>query len=468
MAKTTFAPGVVISSAFLNAINNPVFDGADLDGHYPPITNADLDTNSGSILSEWNAFKDNFLVTADSGTTVIVSAGSLLTPTGSTLSLPLTSVALPDNTNSYVYVDTDGIVSYSSELPGISYLLALVTTSSGTVSNITDLREDSYVKPLTSLNYSFGGLGGEGPKTINVLTDITGDKYYKNFTLNTGVTATAEGYSHLYVAGSVLIEGTITVNPIVPGGDGYLGSMACPGQITSNKGSGLSGGNNFTGSQPASYDYRLSSLGSGGASGFVRGSLQNPGATYPTDAGFNNSIQVEDGGKGGGCLIIEASGPIVINNAIINCQGGDANNVTQPTTSLQQYIIISGSGGGSGGLIWLKSKDSITINNSTTLSVQGGNGGTGHITSNRLADFVAKGGGGGSGGYIILQAPIVEEGLATIAINGGSGAVDTGGTSNQFATIEGGGGGAYGGLGGSSGLAGATGSFQKITNHIPV
>jgi hypothetical protein len=42
MSKTTFGPGVVVTSKFLNGAQQIYFDGADLDWHYPPISLYDI------------------------------------------------------------------------------------------------------------------------------------------------------------------------------------------------------------------------------------------------------------------------------------------------------------------------------------------------------------------------------------------------------------------------------------------
>jgi hypothetical protein len=42
MAKTTFGPGVIVTSKFLNGAQNIYFDGQQLDWHYPPINSGDL------------------------------------------------------------------------------------------------------------------------------------------------------------------------------------------------------------------------------------------------------------------------------------------------------------------------------------------------------------------------------------------------------------------------------------------
>ena len=42
MAKTTFGPGVIVTSKFLNGAQQIYFDGLDLDWHYAPLTLNDI------------------------------------------------------------------------------------------------------------------------------------------------------------------------------------------------------------------------------------------------------------------------------------------------------------------------------------------------------------------------------------------------------------------------------------------
>ncbi len=56
MAKTTFGPGVIVTSKWLNGAQNIYFDGQNLDWHYPPI-------NSGDIQRGGRTGIDNVYVT---------------------------------------------------------------------------------------------------------------------------------------------------------------------------------------------------------------------------------------------------------------------------------------------------------------------------------------------------------------------------------------------------------------------
>ena len=58
MSKTTFGPGVIVTSKFLNGAQKIYFDGADLDWHYSPI-------NAFDIQRGGTAGIDNLYVTLD-------------------------------------------------------------------------------------------------------------------------------------------------------------------------------------------------------------------------------------------------------------------------------------------------------------------------------------------------------------------------------------------------------------------
>ena len=50
MAKTTFGPGVIVTSKFLNGLQQLHFDGLDEDFHYPPINLSDVQRGGDSGL----------------------------------------------------------------------------------------------------------------------------------------------------------------------------------------------------------------------------------------------------------------------------------------------------------------------------------------------------------------------------------------------------------------------------------
>ncbi len=58
MSKTSFGPGVIVTSKFLNGAQKIYFDGADLDWHYSPINANDIQRGSVAGI-------DNVYVTLD-------------------------------------------------------------------------------------------------------------------------------------------------------------------------------------------------------------------------------------------------------------------------------------------------------------------------------------------------------------------------------------------------------------------
>lgn len=467
MTRTVFNPGDVLTSIHMNAVNNPQFTSEDVDGGIPLIVRANLDPSPGELLDEWDQFSKAFLVTEDVGTTVDYRAGTYHDKSGDPVAIPAGSITLPADGDFYIYIDGTGAVGFDTSPISIGYPIAKVTTAASATTAIVDLRPLHSYQAQGAVLQPLGGSGDQGSLTVSGALNMTGDWFLTDWTATVGSSITIDGYAHIRVSGPVLLEGQIAVLPGTPGGGGFLGSVAAPGVIPSTRGLGQGGGGGFDGSSPITYSPRPGHYGgSGGGGGLVRGSLQNPGASYPADSGFSNVVTIPSGGDGGGVLIIEASGPINVNGAVIQANGGSAQNAPQPTTSLQQYLIVSGSGGGSGGLIWLISPQSITISNSSSFSVSGGSGGSGNITANRINDFIAEGGGGGGGGYIILQSPTTSYGSATFSINGGSAGASVGGSVNQFDTVEGACGGSFAGTGGISSVNGSTGSFST-PSHIP-
>ncbi|HEY9736749.1 MAG TPA: hypothetical protein V6D06_10720, partial [Trichocoleus sp.] len=75
MTKTTFSNGTVVTAAFLNAINNPVFvEVPDNDGEIARLTDADLTSAPGNLKPEWQAWRDSLRISAGAG--LVVNYGS--------------------------------------------------------------------------------------------------------------------------------------------------------------------------------------------------------------------------------------------------------------------------------------------------------------------------------------------------------------------------------------------------------
>lgn len=444
MPKTTFAPNQILTAAQMNAIANPVFDGLDLDGHNPKIIDAWLSDAPGQIKPQWQAFRDALLVTSSTGLTVQHTSAVVTLQDFTVATIAAGTLSLSNNATTFIFISEAGAIAQGTLLPVRCIPVAKVTTASGVVTSIEDLRPRFAILPQARSLRVFGGSGSQGAYTLNSGTDtLSGEYYFTDFTVAAGTTLTIRGAATIYCSGNVNIAGTVTVTPPVKGGQGYVGNLS--GVLPNAPGFGMGGGNSVNAAPSETYSYLASPLGSGGAGGWVE--LQG-----------SFSLRTPSGGNGGGNVIFEAAGTIQITGtvrangdngqgqaSVTNLAGGAPGSVTGS---------ISGGGGGSGGLIWLRSLRSINASAAAVLSVVGGNGGTGF--PNPPTQFTA---GGGGGGYLVAIAPTVNFTGATINLNGGT----SGGTSG-FGSVSGG---SFGGAGGAPGQAGQAGQLV-VRNVIPV
>jgi hypothetical protein len=418
VAKTVFAPGSVVTSGWLNAINNPVFvDNPDDDGELPRITNDDLSNAAGQIKQEWQAFRDAFRVAAGAGLNITFQGGAVTLPLGTIATIAPGTLVMANNATSFVFINELGVVVSSTIYPVVGVMLARVITVGGGITTIEDLRPRFRVQPIASAIKVFGGTGEQGDYVLSVgsATFDQGTYYYRNFTIGASTILNVSQFARIYCSGSVVIQGTVSITTFANGGIGFGTGMH------SNVG-GLSGAGPGAGSGSGggkAYSYSASPSGSGGGSGFYSG-----GGSLSTAGGMGS------GGAGGGGLWIEAAGGIqIVSGSSIIARG--ANGSTGSIAS--GAPDISGGGGGSGGMILLSSLSSVSCTG--TLDVRGGNGGNGLNNGG--------GGGGGGGGLVILISPNNNTTGGTVLLSGGS-AGNTPGSGG----LGGGAGGGFGGVGG--------------------
>lgn len=257
---------------------------------------------------------------------------------------------------------------------------------------------------------AFGGSGFDGAYIGNPLILDRPVYEFESFTINAGTNVqVTSGFCRIKVKGNVLIEGALTGVAMNPYGVG--------------KGWFSNGGQ--------AYNTGVSFLGSGGFE-----------TVDHTDATGLTTIR-DRGGLGGSGIIIEALGTITVNGTI-SANGGNSG----VPIILSGSPILGGSGAGSAGSITLQSFSAIQLNG--TIDLIGGNGGGGIGTN-------AAGGGGGSGGIFTGLAPSINKQPNSINVSGGSPGASTG-----TGSFTGAGGGGFGGLGGNTKAAGATGKVIEL------
>lgn len=146
MPKTTFGSGTIVTPAWFNAQQNLIFDDQDLDGHQAKLTDDALSDSSTSIKSRFSAIADEFLVTIQSGLYIRVEAGIFKNANQEIFNISPTVLLTQDNIENYVYLASDGTLTVSPIHPAGTLLLAVVTTSSGTISSISD-RRARFIEP---------------------------------------------------------------------------------------------------------------------------------------------------------------------------------------------------------------------------------------------------------------------------------------------------------------------------------
>jgi hypothetical protein len=410
-------------------------------GHQPRLADDSLSNAPGNIKARVAAIESPLKVTVGSGLTLAYATGSIRSTLGVLQTIAGGLIAAPNNATTFVWVNTSGVVEIGLVPPVVRILLARVTTVSGVVTLLDDLRALS-VKQLEASPRAVKVFGGSNTlDKVCVANEVlgNGNYYFRDFTVPAGISITCSKYAKILCSGNAVIDGTVVITPSSTGGAGYATPVSNGFTVGGIPGSGIGGGSGSTAPADRVYSYAAQPYGSGGGCGFLTG---------------NGIGDMASGGRGGGGFILEVAGTITVNGTI-SAPGSNGTASTVASGNISQ----SGGGGGSGGLIFLASLTSVTLGASSTLNVAGGNGGNAYAAISPLS---ASGGGGGGGGSIVLAATLISS-LGSININGGL--VGT--------TVNNGGGMLGGGCGGSfagEGQTGINGSIGRVTtlNFIPV
>lgn len=341
----------------------------------------------------------------------------------------------------------------------------------------------------------FWGDGSDGDVIISTNTTLTEDKYYKNLTINTGVTLDCGGYV-VFVAGTLTNNGTISRagNNATNGGDAiYTGIDNPPGsggtagvggaaKASGSIAGGLAGKNGASGNAPyigqdangggsTAGENASPSLtnkngvkggnsGDTGTSGSMPGVAGNGGTATGETAVINYSIPSRAATLGTEEVISKILHPIYAStsHSLLSTSAGSSGGASGEVDSSTGSWGGSGGGGGAGGnggIVLIVAK---TLVNNGTITVKGGNGGnaglgiTYYNSGNNVFVGGSGGGGGGQGGLIILIYENLTEG--TLIYTGGTkglgatGIQNTGTPTNNFT--------------GANGTDGESGNYIKI------
>lgn len=141
MARKIFENGDILYAEDVNIIGNPIVDGADFLGHGPKVIDEYLSDAPDNIKTNFYNFYGRLKVTGSTGLSISYNGGPVLLNNGSIVSISSGSLSLPDNSNTFVYINSLGAISSGATLPNESFPIALVTSSSGNITNIADLRD---------------------------------------------------------------------------------------------------------------------------------------------------------------------------------------------------------------------------------------------------------------------------------------------------------------------------------------
>lgn len=267
-------------------------------------------------------------------------------------------------------------------------------------------------------SYKFGGTGEDGALTT-LSPSIAGEGYFiKNYTRISGPTTISftgtEVIAHIKVQGDCdLTNCTIDLK-----GKGAAGGAGGTVDLDGFPRNGSTGGSASRGL--ATLIQSALSTGGGGATNVSGGSGGTAGATIGLNkdfmqaartiiihtgnggagggGGFNDSFNsgaagATSGGagsRGGGCLILEVGGSLIMTGATVDVRGNDGGTAVNGTAT---YNGGGGGGGGAGGCSIILYNGTLT--GSPTISVTGGAGGTGG-TDGGAAGYSGAGGAGGS------------------------------------------------------------------------
>ncbi|MBW4558463.1 MAG: hypothetical protein KME59_21560 [Trichormus sp. ATA11-4-KO1] len=447
--NTPFSEGSVFTPELADlAFEAPIFDGQNqYKGHREKIRDDELSDLAGATKDRLRIVTDGLKPSVSSGLTVAYQSGTVVLPSGELLAIVSGLIVVPDNATSLIWVDSLGVIASGTIAPAIRILIAKVTTVSGTITALQDLRFNGLhpVSPISASIKVFGGSNTQDKVCTNGEVLDQGYYYFRDFTVPAGVSITIDKQARLFCSGNVSIQGVINITTAANGARPFSTGTISTINIGGVTGTGLGAGSGSSGAGVTPYPYTAQPVGSGGGLGFAGG-----------DSG---AVAFGGAGSGGGSLWVEASGEITVSGSIV-AKGTDASIgfITSGTN-----VLVSGSGGGSGGLVYLSSLVGVTCTNTSVIDVRGGNG----ASAVRVGTGSANGGGGGGGGWLVLASPFNNTTGATFLLSGGTPGATVG---EGTGALGGGTGGAYGGAGGGAGSTPQSGGTGRLVllSFVPI
>ena len=430
MPRTNFGFGTPITPEFLNKVAYPKITGLSEDGHLDLITNSQLSNQPGQVLFD---LYDNINRLSGSrfgvsGLVVTIRGARVLSPAGEIQVIETQNVNIPDNSINWVWLDHTGTYRVTNFNPPSGVRSCRVSTGSGQITQIVDLRYDYIWLPNPATLDVFGGSAtSDYIVAANTTISLSGVVNCRNFVLPASSTIDVTGFLTIRASGSTEISGTIRTANTVANQIRFQAEGTPTISVTSGS-TPIVLGNNYANPVATPVTNRNKAESYGGTSGFYL-SASTSVPTRITGCSYTSSATYFTPGCNGAVLTINSAGPVrLFPTAVINCNVINTTTLNIPSTALNAF----GAGAGStetwlaeisiippqptAGTIVIQSSTSVIVDAGANLSVVGANKNSGRRfnigVTNGVTNAPATLGwfhvGGGGGGNIHFQAPVVS------------------------------------------------------------
>lgn len=455
MARTSFGAGSPITPEFMNAVGYPKITGLPLDGHLDLLTNGNFDQNPGNVVYDFYDMSNRLRATKDAagGLTLRVDGGAILGPNGNRVTIPSQTTNLPNNQISFVSFDPTGNLRVTSFNPPSGVRSARVTTGSGQITLVEDLRYDYLWTPNVNALAVFGGNSTIDYIAAGGVTVLSGVLNCRDFVVGASSIIEVDRTLTIRSSGTVSIQGTIRTrtNPVPFEGFGKPTLGVTTGQDLFAIASRLPvrlGVPVTNREKPLAYN-GLSESTITASSTTADRAISCVFDVVPTKISTSP-------GTSGATLTINSAGPVTLgSSSVINCSATNTGGVTilptvfavssHPITALASTNWFVGQNiippQPVAGTFVCQSSTSVTIDAGANISTRGAdkvlgasyslivnNGGTAVPTTSVYFRI-----GAGGGGAVHFQSPIVSASpSATITTSGGSTPILGGETSASY------------------------------------
>lgn len=442
MARTSWGAGTPITAEFMTAVGSPKITGLPEDGHLDLLTNAQFDQAPGNVVFDFYERSNRLKASRDvaGGLTLRIAAGTIQAPSGALIQFPSQTVNLPNNLISFITIGPDGSIINTPTNPAAGVRVARVTTGSGQITAIDDLRFDALWLPNVNSLDVFGGSSTTDYTAPLGVTTVSGVITCRNFTVPVGATLDVDRTLTVRASGSVTINGIIRTltRPISYAGNTLVNLMVTTGNervdIGAAPGANRNGVTVTNRQKPSEY--------AGGSTCALAGSTvasnQATGITFDV----SSTKVVMTPGTSGANVTIHAAGPVVLSGTSqVNCS---ATNTTTPTINPTSLISLAHPISGlqttnwsislfvyppqaTAGTFVCQSSTSVTVDAGAQIYTRGADSAQSRQLSHvstapgvfPVVDSIRIGGGGG--GAVHFQAPIVSSSpSAVISTLGGT------------------------------------------------